>query len=238
MRANTAVNLRRSSSGSCSSGSGTFSSTRSPSWIPSMMSRLWASWAKASPGRVNKQVARVRLRSCEIWSLPVTRFIHISCFVSNSWTNFLISTVWRSRRRLSALCVGGQNSGLAQPAEGVDRLSVLANFEVDRRVFGASGAAGKGNGFTGPNPVAGCGEQAAAMAVQGHVAIAVIDNGHQPETSQPVGEDHAAIVYGGDFRVFCRVHDQAAAAQFAVSIGGAVVGDHAALGGPGQFVPQ
>ena len=112
----------------------------------------------------------------------------------------------------------------------------MADLEIHRGVIGPAGSTSLGNCLARFNPVSGAGEQAAAVAVERHVAVAVVEDGDQAKPAQPVGENNAAIVNGFYVAFLGGVDQQSVVLEFSAGVTVSEVADDFALRRPRQFV--
>src|SRR5581483_2775361 len=86
-------------------------------------------------------------------------------------------------------------SGL-EPGSGIDRLASLADLEIQLRARAAAAVSGRAERVPGVHALSDGLVKPLIVAVQAHVAIAVIDDAQQPQTRKPVGIDDSAAIDG------------------------------------------
>src|SRR5512143_1252561 len=73
------------------------------------------------------------------------------------------------------------------PIEGVYRTALMPHFKIQAGVGLAAAIADRGDRITGLNPFAHLLIQTFIIAVQAHVAVAMVDNDEVAEAAQPLG---------------------------------------------------
>src|SRR5690554_6301722 len=114
----------------------------------------------------------------------------------------------------------------------------MANFKIECWRVCSTGTACLCDGFPCYNPVPRAGEQAAAVAIECHVAIAMINNCYQAKAPEPVGKNNPAIMNGFDLGFFPGLNDQPVPAQFAICVFFSKTTDYLALCRPWKLVAQ
>lgn len=112
----------------------------------------------------------------------------------------------------------------------------MADLEIHRGVIGSAGSTSLGNCLARFNPVSGAGEQAAAVAVERHVAVAVVEDGDQAKPAQPIGEHHATIVNRSDIAFLGGIDQQPVMLELAAGVTVTEATDNLAFRRPGQLV--
>src|SRR6185437_165800 len=123
---------------------------------------------------------------------------------------------------------------MPQPQPRIQRLALLADLEIELRAGAAAAVTGLSDGLTGGDLLTDGLVKAGVVAVEAHVAVAVIDDDEEPESGQPVRIDHPALRN--------RAHGGAALRREEVSLPLETAGpylaealDDAAGHGPGQL---
>src|SRR5512139_3049786 len=83
---------------------------------------------------------------------------------------------------------------LAAPGRGIQRLPPVTYCKVHADLRRAAARAHHADRLAGLDPLAGLLEQAVVVAVQAHVAVAMVQDEQQPEAAQPLRERDAAAV--------------------------------------------
>src|SRR5690348_17938043 len=90
---------------------------------------------------------------------------------------------------------------MPQPLPRIERLPFPADLEIELRPGAAAAVAGLGNGLTGGNVLADGLVEPGVVAVEAHVAAAVIDDDEQSQPGQPIGVHHPAAGYRAHGRI-------------------------------------
>src|SRR5512146_249536 len=111
---------------------------------------------------------------------------------------------------------------MPQPQPWVERFALLADLEVQLRAGAAAAVSGLRDGLTGGDVLADGLVEPGVVAVEAHVAAAVVDDDEEPESRQPIRVDHPALGHRAHWCVTLRREEislppEAARAHLAVA---------------------
>src|SRR5688572_8562373 len=162
----------------------------------------------------------------------------IRCFRSSpKWTRAPYHRVPCGTQRFP-LCnelPSGGRGALRHPGVRIDGLAVRTDLEIQAGMRLPTRVANLRDRLAGLDPVAGFLEQRLVVAIEAHVAAAVVDDDEQAQALQPVGERDAAAVNGPHRRARRRFQQHAVPLDGPGAARLAVVTREASLYGPREL---
>src|SRR5581483_2777949 len=122
-------------------------------------------------------------------------------------------------------------------AARVDRFSLITQLEVQSRRPTPAAGATRRDDFVRIDPFADVLEQGFVASVQTQIAVAMVDDDEQAETTQPVRENDPSVGYSADFASRRRCDHEPVAVMFAF-VAGAERRRDAAVHRPDQSTAQ